>query len=58
MALVGGAVPWPLAVRAQQSNQARRIGALMGPDESDPEAQFANHGVPTRAPRPWVDRRP
>jgi putative ABC transport system substrate-binding protein len=33
------AAAWPLAARAQQSSQTRRIGVLMGPDDSDPEAQ-------------------
>jgi hypothetical protein len=33
------AAAWPIAARAQQSDQPRRIGALMGSDESDPEAQ-------------------
>jgi putative tryptophan/tyrosine transport system substrate-binding protein len=37
--LIGSAAALPLAARAQQSNQTRRIGVLMGPAESDPEAQ-------------------
>jgi len=37
--LGGGAVAWPVAARAQQSEQMRRIGVLMGLVASDPEAQ-------------------
>jgi putative ABC transport system substrate-binding protein len=38
IALLGGATTWPLMARAQLDDM-RRIGVLMGPAESDPEAQ-------------------
>ena len=37
--LAGSASLWPLAVRAQQPEQVRRIGVLMGYTESDSDAR-------------------
>ena len=35
----GGAALWPLVARAQQPDQIKRIGLLMGSSKSDPETQ-------------------
>jgi putative ABC transport system substrate-binding protein len=38
IALLGGAVTWPLAARAQQDQRVRRIGVLSALAEDDPES--------------------
>jgi putative ABC transport system substrate-binding protein len=36
---LGSAAAWPMVVRTQQPDRVRRIGVLLGYDESDPEGK-------------------
>jgi putative tryptophan/tyrosine transport system substrate-binding protein len=62
ISLIGGvmapSLPWPRAARAQQGTSVRRIGALMGYSEYDPEAK-ANLArfAQALAELGWIDRR-
>jgi putative tryptophan/tyrosine transport system substrate-binding protein len=56
--LLGSAVVWPLAARAQQGDRVRRIGVLMPTAESDPEAKARLSGfTQALAEAGWSDGR-
>ena len=55
---LGSAAAWPLAVRAQQSDRARRVGVLMSVDENDPLAKaFVSAFIQAPADLGWTDGR-
>jgi putative ABC transport system substrate-binding protein len=43
--LISGAAAWPLAARAQKSEQVRRIGVLTGVPANDPEAMLRVNAI-------------
>jgi putative ABC transport system substrate-binding protein len=56
--LGGGAVSWPLAARAQQPGQMRRIGVLMGSAADDQDGQVRLTGfLQGLRQSGWTDRR-
>jgi putative tryptophan/tyrosine transport system substrate-binding protein len=58
ISLLGGAAAWPLAARAQQSGQMRRIGVLGSLAETDSEAQSWDAAFRKRLVElGWIDGR-
>jgi putative ABC transport system substrate-binding protein len=56
--LLGGAIAWPLAARAQQGDRVWRIGVLMGRDENDPVSKSdVSAFTQALAGLGWVDGR-
>jgi putative ABC transport system substrate-binding protein len=56
--LIGGAIAWPLAARAQQGSRMRRIGVLMPFAENDPDAMAQLSGfMQGLAQLGWTDGR-
>jgi putative tryptophan/tyrosine transport system substrate-binding protein len=53
-----GAAAWPVVARAQQPDRMRRIGVLLGYDESDPEGKAELAGFTQGfAELGWIDGR-
>ena len=56
--LLGGAVAWPLAARAQQRDRVRRIGVLMWGEENDSVPKtFVSAFIQSLADLGWADGR-
>src|SRR5262245_23986952 len=58
LSVIAGATAWPLAARAQQADQLRRIGVLSLLAETDPQAQVDDAAFRKRLnDLGWVDGR-